>query len=175
MDVWNLIIAVAGVLLSCVVAWKYGDVAAVRATRKFHEEDAKKARLTALQSLMNEVARIRKLVEHNSQLLPLTNAPVKSLTKMPIAAFETAFVSGRHGLAVSSHLLNAVTDYFTHADSINLLVDIYVAGIPSGTAVSQTRRRTAVHKIAEICTDELPRILDQLETHLQHELEPTGQ
>jgi len=170
-----MIMAAVGVLMSYFVARQYGDVAAVRATRKFYEEDARKARLTALQSLVNEVARIRKLVEHNSHLLPLTNAPVKSLTKMPIAAFETAFVSGRHGLAVSSHLLNAVTDYFTHADSINLLVDIYVAGIPSGTAVSQTRRRTAVQKIAEICTAELPKILDQLEIHLRRELEPTGQ
>lgn len=69
----GFLIAAVSVILSYIVAKKYGDLAAVDATRKFHEKDAKRARLNALGSLINETARIRKLAKHNSQLDPMSS------------------------------------------------------------------------------------------------------
>ena len=40
-----IVVSVVGVIVSYVVARKYGDVAALKASRKLHEEDARKARL----------------------------------------------------------------------------------------------------------------------------------
>lgn len=60
LSVLSLIVSVVSVIVAYLVAVKYGDMAAVKATRKFHEEDVARARVAALQSLRNEVVRIRK-------------------------------------------------------------------------------------------------------------------
>ena len=172
-SIFAIIVSIAGIIVSYRVAKKYGDLAAVEATRRFHEEDLKRARLTALQSLVNEVARIRKLAEHNSQLAP--SQPAQPVARMPVAAFETAFVSGAPGLEVSLELLDTVTDYLACADSINSLVDIYVAGTPSGESASASRLRKAVEQMKEICASTLPEILDRLRDALQRELETASQ
>jgi len=144
----GFLIAAVSAILSYIVAKKYGDLAAVDATRKLYEEDAKRARLNALRSLINEVARIQKLAEHNSQLDP--DQQSQPVARMPVSAFETAFVSGALVSRASQELLDAVADYLVCADSISPLVDIYVAGTPSGEGVSKQRMHAAVREIKEI-------------------------
>jgi len=57
----QVVVPIIGVLFSgipsFIVASRYGDMAAVRATRKYHEEDARRARAATLLSLGNEVSR----------------------------------------------------------------------------------------------------------------------
>ena len=155
------------------IAKKFGDVAGAIKTIEHEKKQADEARVFALQSLLNEVERIRSLAEHNSQLIP--DAQSQPITKMPVSAFETAFVSGMPISVVSQELLDIVPDYLTRADSINTLVDVYIAGTPSGENVSKQRMRAAVTETKRICTDELPRILGQLSNALQRELETTKQ
>ena len=121
----QIVVPIIGVLfsgiLSFIVASRYGDMAAVRATRKYHEEDARRARAATLLSLRNEVSRIQKAAEHNSQLDP-RHSP-HDTARMPTAAVETAFVSGTPGLVVGPELLDASTEYVARADSINSLIE----------------------------------------------------
>ena len=156
-------------ILSYIVARRYGDLAAVEASRRLHEEDARRARLMALRSLLNEVERIRKVAEHNSGLAPQETA--LSVTRVPTIAFETAFVSGTSNIGGSSELLVTVTDYLACADSINSLVDIYVAGTTSAGGEGARRVTDSARKIVGKCKDDLPKILDSLKTFLQRELE----
>lgn len=145
----------------------YGDVAASKATREYEEKKTARARIDAIQSLLNEVERIRKLVKHNSQLAPqLWSQPI---ARMPVAAFETVFVTGV-GIEFTPELWDVVTDYLTAANSINLLAEIYVAGTPSGESSASDRMREAVKKTKEICANELPKVLDRLNESLQGEV-----
>jgi hypothetical protein len=169
----QIVIAVIGILLSYIVARKYGDVAAVRATRKYHEQDLRRARLGALQSLKNEVERIRKAAAHNADLQP--NAPPHDIARLPANAFETAFVSGRPGLSVGSDLLAASMEYLARADSINSLVDIYLVALGGEASRIAGERKQAVEKVAQVCTDVLPDILDRLSALLQVELKKSDQ
>jgi hypothetical protein len=164
----NLIVSIAGIIISALVAWGFGDLAAVRASRKLHEEDARKARLMALRSLLNEVERIEKVAKHNSlELKPGQFA--QSVTKMPVAAFETAFVCGKPTISSDSELLKAVTDYLARADSINSLVDIYISGV-GGTEAGARGRRATVETIQEYCGEDLSKILSSLREFLQRSL-----
>lgn len=157
------------IIVTIVVAVAFGDMAAVYATRRFQEKEAKRARLTALQSLVNEAERIQKVTDHNRQLNKGT--PIQDVTRMPVAAFETAFVSGGRGLDAGNELLQAVTDYLACADSVNSLVDIYPASIAgiggSGTGYS----KHIIEKIVETSEHKLPQNLERLRTYLREEIE----
>lgn len=162
----GVVVSIAGVIVSYIVARKYGDTAALEASRKLHEEDARKARSMALQSLLNEVERIRKLVEYD--------AGSGLRIRLPTAAFETAFASGAPGLAADSKLLNIAAEYLALADRVNTCVETYVAGVPSGEAAAHRRMRIAFDEIRELCTSMLPGNLDQLSVALQRELDCTA-
>jgi len=163
-----LIGSVVGVILSYVTARKYGDLAAVKASRRLHEEDVRKARLAALQSLLNETHRIRHLAQHNA-VLSIHNPP-HDFVKMPAAAFETAFVSGTPGLTVAQELLDAVSSYLTYASAVNSLVDIYLGALAGDSSRMAGERKRDVEKIAVICSNILPEILERLEAALLAEI-----
>jgi hypothetical protein len=80
-------------------------------------------------SLMREVERIQKVIDHNLQL-KLDDTP-QHAKEMPVTAFETAF-HGERRLDVSEELEQAVDDYLDFAASINLLVARYENQISSG-------------------------------------------
>jgi len=165
-----LVISGVGVYISYLVAKRYGDVAGAHAARKFSEGDTARARITAIQSLLNEVTRIRKLADRNSQLA--RQVRTKAIVRMPVTAFETAFISGSPGLSVSPKLLDAVTDYLTEADAINSLIDTYLWLAPAiGTSEAAAfGRGDAVDQIKDICK-RLSEILNRLDTYLTSELE----
>ena len=156
------------IIVTIIVAAAFGDMAAVYATRRFQKMEAKRARLTALQSLVNEVERIQKVVNHNRQLN--TDAAIQAVTRIPVAAFETAFVSGERGLDAGNELLQAVTDYLACADSINSLVDIYPASITKLTT-QLDRTGDIIQQIVEASEHKLPENLEMLRTYLREEIE----
>lgn len=157
------------IIVTIIVAAALGDIAAVYATRRFQKKEAKRARLTALQSLANEVERIQKVADHNRQLN--NGTPIQAVTRVPVAAFETAFVSGGRSLDAGNELLQAVTDYLACADSVNSLVDIYPASIggigTSGTGYSSY----VIEKIVEASKHKLPENLERLRIYLREEIE----
>jgi hypothetical protein len=63
-EVLSVVSLVVNVVVVYLVARMYGDVAGAKAARRFQEEDAKRARRAAFQSLRNEVVRIRKLDQY---------------------------------------------------------------------------------------------------------------
>jgi hypothetical protein len=157
----SVISLVVSIIAAYLVARKYGDVAGTLAARRFQEEDAARARVTALQSLMNEIERIRRVMEHYD--LSGARAESRGVPKMPVAAFETAFISGRPGLAASKELVDTVCDYLVLADSVNSLIELY----------SPTFGMAGRINFPEICAAcaPTPGILDRLEDCLQRELE----
>jgi hypothetical protein len=157
LSVLSLVVSVVAVIVGYVTARKYGDMAAVKATRKFHEEDIARARVGAFQSLTNEVVRIRELAKYYEE--PREWA----LPKMPTTAFEKAFVSGSPGLAASGELVKVASEYLVLASRINLMVDMYLAdrNQPSGVRLPDIRR---------FCTS-LSEVLDRLSDCLNRELE----
>jgi hypothetical protein len=172
----GLLIAAVSGLLSYIVAKKYGDLAGIEASRRLHEEDMKKARLTAIRSLLNEAERIRKIANHNRQLDKF--GTIQAVIRLPMAAFETAFVAGRPGLDVSEELVKAVTDYLVCADSVNSLIDIYPASMasPRGSdgaimgVAGTSRAEFVIQQVIEISAHELPEILERLRILLQEEI-----
>jgi hypothetical protein len=161
LSVLSLVASVVAVIVGYVTARKYGDMAAVKATRKFHEEDIARARVTALQSLISEVERIRRVVGHYDP--SDTHAKSRGVPKMPVAAFETAFVSGTPTLAASKELVRAVCDYLVHADSVNSLVDLY-------SPTYGMAGRASFQDISAACAP-IPEILNRLNGCLHRELE----
>ena len=162
-----IVVSVVGVIFSYVLARKYGDVAALNASRKLHEEDARRARLIALRSLLHEVERIRGVVAYNRGL---TSSQPQGIARMPVVAFETAFVSGTRGLDVGDELLQAVVNYLVWADAINSLVDLYPFSVAGrGTGGASNPREVARQIVVLVSAQELSQTLDQLETRLQEE------
>jgi hypothetical protein len=162
LSVLSLVVSVVAVIVGYVTARKYGDMAAVKATRKFHEEDVARARVTALQSLINEVERIRGVVGHYDP--SDTHAESRGVPKMPVAAFETAFVSGTPTLAASKELVRAVCDYLVHADSVNSLIGMYQPGPVMAPG------RVTFQDVCRACAP-IPEILNRLNGCLHRELE----
>jgi hypothetical protein len=125
-------------------------------------------------SLMREVERIQKIVDHNLQLR-LDDTP-QLVKKMPVTAFETAF-GGERRLGVSERLLQAVADYLDFAASINLLVDRYENQIRSGRGtdplqigvLGSSRSSYTIQQIQEISKQELSEALEKLRIYLRGE------
>ena len=168
-----LALSIVSIFVSVHVARKYGDVAGAKQIIEYERSRADEAHISALQSLANEVKRIQKLAEHNSQLNPDRTA--QPIARLPVAAFETAFVSGMLASAVSQQLLDAATDYLVCADSINTLVDVYVAASPSGGGRGMDHVHGAVRETKEVCTDKVPGILDRLDDAMRSELDVAGE
>jgi len=163
LPVASLLISIASIAISVYVAKKYGDVAGAARMIRYEQERAAQARVSTLRSLINEVERIRKLVEHNSQSKPVL--------RVPTAAFEAAFISGQSGLVPSRQLLSAVTDYLTCADTINTWIGVYSAAVLSTQEVTQAQAMDASLEIKRLCADFVPSILDRLRDALRSELE----
>jgi hypothetical protein len=126
-------------------------------------------------SLMREVERIQKIVDHNLQL-KLDDTP-QLVKKMPVTAFETAF-GGERRLGVSERLSQAVADYLDFAVSINLLVDRYENQIRSGRGTDplqigvpgSSRSSYTIQQIQEeISKQELSEALEKLRIYLRGE------
>lgn len=172
LSVLAIIVAVVAALASVILPIKYGDLAAVKATRKLHEEDTIEARKTAFQSLLCEVTRIRKAV-HSNKTLDKTN-PKQGLLRLPTNAFERAFILGVPGLSVNQELLEAVTDYLTIADSSNSLIAYYYSlTIVSEERTHQTRRNLFNDVVNQ--TDQFPNVLNRIQLLLEQELEATSE
>ena len=140
--------------LAYYLAKHFGDVAGTNAAIKYEKEKAAEERAAALHSLRNEVARIRKLTEYYKKPFADIGVP-----KMPMTAFETAFVSGSPGLVAGSELLKAVNEYLVHADIVNSVIDMYLI----------KEHRGEFSDITRAC-DPLAEILDRLDECLKREL-----
>jgi len=121
LPVASILISIVSIAISVYIARKYGDVAGTARMIQYEQERAAQARISTLRSLINQVERIRKSIEHNSQSKPAL--------RVPTAVFEAAFISGQSGLVPSQGLLSAVADYLTCADTINTWIDIYSAAV----------------------------------------------
>jgi hypothetical protein len=163
LPVASILISIASVVISIYVAKKYGDVAGTAKMIQYEQKRAVQARISTLQSLINEVERIRKVVERNSQSKPVL--------RVPTAAFDAAFISGQSGLVPGQELLSAVTDYLTYADTVNTWIGVYLAAMLSAQGVAQTQVMDASLEIKRLCTDGIPPILDRLGEALQCELD----
>jgi hypothetical protein len=162
----------ANAFLSRYLAKKYGDVAGAEAAIKYQQEQAAKARVVALQSLLNEIERIRKLADHNSK--QIVGSGVQRVFRMPTTAFETAFFSRESVLlenwkdSSDSEILASAIDYLNEADSINVLADLYL-GLVRGLSSDEKRRRNdIITQVASKC-QEISGILNRLEENLRRE------
>lgn len=160
-----VIVSVVGLVVSVgvaiFVAKKYGDVAGAKVILEAQAKNAERARVAAFQSLINEVARIRKLDEYYRDKFGTSQGT--PTPRMPVAAFETAFVSGSPSLAASTELLDAVCDYLVRADSVNSIIDRWQA---LGRQVADVR-----HACNPRSEPSLSAILDRLDDKLKRELE----
>jgi hypothetical protein len=162
LSVASILVSIASIVISVYVAKKYGDVAGAARMIQYEQERGVHARISTLRSLINEVDRIRKLVEHNSQSKPAL--------KVSTAPFEIAFISGQSGLAPGQELFNAVIDYLTYADIINTWISVCLAAMPSTQGAARTQAMDASLEIKRLCTDSVPPILDRLKDALQREM-----
>ena len=129
-------IGIVSMIASGFVAWKAGSIAARKATRKYHEEQADRARRLALQSLRNEVQRVERLASHNRGLLDKSDGLRRFPVRLPTMAFETALLStdfdllGNRQDRVSTKLLNSVIAFLAQAESINSDIKLLFAIAP---------------------------------------------
>jgi hypothetical protein len=175
------------------IAKRYGDLAGSKAAIEFEKEKAEQARITTLKSLLNEVIRIRDLAYYNYSLKQ-DGKRIQSVVKMPIAAFETAFLSGESSLPIKGtvgfdgspvssetpglHLISeplaSVTSYLTKAYAINALVDIYLGLVRGLSSEEESRRAEVISQIVDESHDLLT-VLPRLEKYLERQLEGKDQ
>ena len=150
------------------IAEEYGDLAGSQAAIDYEERKAGEARITALRALRNEVTRIRKLAEANSQI----GNDGLGMVRMPTASFETAFVSESSGLSVNLELLDAVVDYLVCADAINSRIDTYL-GLGAALGQSQYAEGVMGDAVRQVRDESrtVPETLDRLDMLLGRELE----
>lgn len=164
MEIASLIVSLVSLAISLYVASylqrKYGDVAGVLLDWEFQKKETRGARVAALQSLRNEVARIRKLGQYYSEKFGTGEIPTP---KMPVAAFETAFVSGSPSLSAGEELVDAVCDYLVRADSVNSVIDRWLG---RGGRAADVKSACNPHS-----EPPLSEILNRLDDCLKRELE----
>ncbi len=164
-------LTVVNVLVAYYLARQYGDLAGTKLTIKHEEKKSAEAHIMAIRSLLNEIARIRKLSDANYPL----RGDIVTLVKMPTLAFETAFVS-RDSLSVDGSVLEAALDYLVCADTINALIDHYYGLAPAmGTSRPVTEECGATRGQIRTASKGLPEILNRLSSLLSRELENVQQ
>jgi hypothetical protein len=164
-SVFAIIVSAIGVFVSYLVAKKYGDRAATDAMIEFHRKEAQRARLTTLRLLQGESRLMREVVDFHCKRKP--QAIGEPMPKLPVDTLRAALAPGSPMLPIGSELENAVRDYFSRADKINSLVDMYMhASQDSSTA----------ENVGDICRRELigHGILDRLDEALANEFEAAG-
>jgi hypothetical protein len=169
----EIIFLLVGVVASFFVAKWFGDVAGTRAAIRYEEEKSRRARIGALRALLNQVELIKKLAQANAE----GDSILKScggLTKLPVQAFETAFVSGEPIASDDRDLLDAVNGYLSEAYIINSVVDVYLslAGGPGNIQASYASH--TVEQVREACNT-LPGVLNTLQMCLEASLEEDRQ
>lgn len=116
------------IVIAIIVAWFFGEKAAVRYEKKKEKEE----RIAAHQSLLNQV----KLIEHLARSnIERSKEPKNydSLIRLPVRAFETAFVSEKPVLSNYPELSQRVNSYLSEAYAVNAAVDVYLS-LKGGTA-----------------------------------------
>jgi hypothetical protein len=190
----GLAIAIFTLIVSSFVSFflarRYGDLAGTKAAIEFEKEKAKQARITTLQSLLNEVLRVRDLAACNFTLEP-NGKKIQGVVRMPVIAFETAFLSGETSLSVKrivdlegkpasvetpglytvAEPLASVTAYLKEAYSINALVDIYFGLVRGLSSEEESRRAEVINQIINKSRALHDKTLNRLEKVLERELE----
>ena len=173
-----LVIAVLAALSSYFAAKKFGDVAGTNAAIRYEEGKATRARLIALQALLNQVAVIREMAHHNSKLQVGPGViTTESAIRMPVTTLETALLSRESVLLdesknySNSELFSSIAEYLAEAHSTNALVDLRLAmTISEGTGMARNALPDVIQKIRD-SSERLPKILDRLEDCLTAELD----
>jgi hypothetical protein len=164
-----LLVTVIGAIASIIVAWKYSDVAAGKAAKKYAEEQAKNARTILLKTLLNVIGRIRVCARHNSNLQ--TERGLRPPVNLPTAAFEAAFFSKEAVLLVDpetvsdSALLDCVTYYLAIAEGHNAMVEADRV-LRSSSAINQSMEGYTT-QIEQGFNDSFTELINQLEEHLR--------
>ena len=154
----SLLIGVAAIVISWLIAKKYGDVAGTRAAIQYQEERDSQARRAALASLMLEVGRVAALAEHNADTDALRLG--RPVVRIPVHTFETAFLGADspllqdpHSRGSTSEMLAPIWDYLTEASAINSLVDVYLALAPGTSSEERNRINRVLIQISERSTN----------------------
>ena len=153
---FSAFIALISVVVSVLSAKRYGDVAGSIKQIQYDQAKSTQATIAGLRSLINEVARIKKLVDHNSQTEPML--------VLPTAAFEAAFLSGQSSLIPPDRLLDAVTTYLMQADLISELIQMNASPRPGSTSLMNAASISV--RIKRLCTDTVPPTLTTLKEQL---------
>jgi len=161
-----LVVSVGNLLWSYFLTKKYGDVAAAATIIEHEDKKAADVRRAALQSLRNEVVRIRKTAERNAQ--------VGARLRLPVRGLETALMSGGAALDAGEKLVCAAAEYLLCADEVNLHIDSLGAGYGFVDGDSRVQRGMVDLNVKSICGDQLPSILDALDACLVAEIGAGG-
>ena len=155
------------------IAKQYGDVAGTKAAIEYEEQKTAKARVVALHALWNEVARIRAVAIQNHALDP--RGRHQNAIRMPVAAFETAFLSKESVLLEKwqkeSEFFADAKQYLLEAYFVNAQIDFFLSA--SGALANPLASEMMVHMTSQIVdrSKEVVKILTRLEEHLERELD----
>lgn len=159
-----VVVAVGGAAVSFFAAKHYGGRAGAEAAISYEEEKSRRARAAAFRALLNQVDLAKKLAQANAEGQSILRT-CGGLARMPVQAFETAFVSGEPILSDDPELLSAVNHYLSEAYIINSVIDIYLS-IASGPQTIQSQNAShAVEQVRNAC-NALPDILNTLRVQL---------
>lgn len=175
LSVIAILISVVSIFVSFLAAKWFGDVAGTKAAIKYEEDKSKSARMVALQTLMYEILRIQGFSKHNSGLEAEHGIiTIESAIKIPVKAFETAFLSRESILIfpmnndINNGLLVTVMEYLNKAYSINAFIELRLAFIKSlGTGPAHEMIPEVVRRIRDE-SHQLTLILNRLEEQLHH-------
>jgi hypothetical protein len=167
---WQNIISILGVVCTGVgiaagfiAAYFFGDYAGQRRAENYEKKRDRKARILALRTLRSYVGLIQKLAESN---VNEEYAGLGGLNKIPVNAFEIAFVSSESAIEAGPELRDAVYEYLSKAYTINAAIDMYVRLKTSLNRETQT----SLDKVTEGCSSLLG-VLNELSASLEKELE----
>jgi hypothetical protein len=169
-------VILVSIIVSGLVAWKSGGIAAQRATRKYHEEQAYRVRRLALQSLRNETQRVERLAAHNRGLLDKSDGLRRFPVRLPTMAFETALLSTDFDLLgdrqdqVSTKLLNSVISFLAQADSINSDIKLLFTIAPGAPHKDWSGREIEILRWIQQQSEEIDGVLRMVDEALSEAL-----
>ena len=165
----SIIALLVAVGASFIVAKRYGDLAGAAAAISYEEEKSRRARVAAFRALLNQVDLAEKLAQANAEGHSILEKS-RGLVRLPVQAFETAFVSGEPILSDDRELLSAVNDYLTEAYIINSVISLHLSH-ETGPGNSETTRtgQQTVDQVRKACRA-LPQILTTLRGQLKADL-----
>lgn len=169
----TVVLSIFGILVSYLVARKYGDLAGAKAADEYERQRESKRTIRILKALILETKRAKQVAKHNAVLAENESPPrPRGFIEFRLAPFDIVF-SGEVGL--SDKAMEVIGEFLLQAEHVNSLLLAFRSPLPTLAIANEDDRTAYLERVKEYCggvdgRTRIPELLEELGNCLSEEL-----